>query len=470
MLIIDPASIFSIIAGSAGLALQCGKLVRDLHDVTDMYKNANLTVASLSTGLETIQWAWGRIEAILETWTEGQPRVTQPSLDTDTFQQLNRSLEAGRMVIAALEEDLMPLIRDFTQGHGSATSREILNRVQVIWNATALRDHQERIRDQMNSMTLMISLLKLWVSLNLTWKSASFLSSLYSVYHRPGALTPRQSLNANVDVLRKSDESAHTIVPSRLSVSTPSIWSHTDDSVVSEASESSLIYRELAFEDDLFTARVYKRNYRSQEVRKAKHEINNEDSTNETPKPLAVLTTVSNTPRMAVPRRSSATGVSEFPVISGPLIQPQSHLTTDSHWVVTGWIVPKDIDYFSLTPSKAYIGVPGPTVPKVFFEEQCLSAWGTNEAALLHPLDEYVIKNTDWKRIFEISISIPRQWLHHCFMAACIGGSARLRQLVVDEDRPQCLKSFNGCFCSYRYPIEVAVQQGHIPIVRKIIF
>ncbi|CAO1606473.1 hypothetical protein XANCAGTX0491_009972 [Xanthoria calcicola] len=246
-----------------------------------MYKNANLTVASLSTGLETIQWAWGRIEAILETWTEGQPRVTQPSLDTDTFQQLNRSLEAGRMVIAALEEDLMPLIRDFTQGHGSATSREILNRVQVIWNATALRDHQERIRDQMNSMTLMISLLKL-----------------------PGALTPRQSLNANVDVLRKSDESAHTIVPSRLSVSTPSIWSHTDDSVVSEASESSLIYRELAFEDDLFTARVYKRNYRSQEVRKAKHEINNEDSTNETPKPLAVLTTVSNTPRMAVPLAS----------------------------------------------------------------------------------------------------------------------------------------------------------------------
>ena len=165
----DPASIFSIIAGSAGLALQCGKLVRDLHDVTDMYKNADLTVVSLSTGLETIQWAWGRIEAILDTWTDGHSRVTQPSLDTDTFQQLNRSLEAGRMVIAALEKDLMPLARESAQGHGSATGREILNRVQVIWNTTALRDHQERIRDQMNSMTLMISVLKLWVPLTLTW-------------------------------------------------------------------------------------------------------------------------------------------------------------------------------------------------------------------------------------------------------------------------------------------------------------
>ena len=157
----DPGSIFSIIAGSAGLALQCGKLVRDLHDLTDMYKNADLTVVSLSTGLETIEWAWGRIEAILKIWTE-------PSLDTDTFQQLNRSLEAGRIVIAALEKDLMPLARESAQGHGSATGRGILNRVQVIWNATALRDHQERIRDQMNSMTLMISVLKLWVSLTLT--------------------------------------------------------------------------------------------------------------------------------------------------------------------------------------------------------------------------------------------------------------------------------------------------------------
>ena len=296
------------------------------------------------------------------------------------------------------------------------------------------------------------------------------MSPLYSVYRRPDAITRRQSLNANVDLLQKSGESAHTIVPSRLSVSSSSNWSRTEASIISEASESSHIYRKLAFDDDLFTARVYKRNYHHQEIRQVKQEINNENSTDETPKSLAVSATVLATPRTVVPDSSSATGVSEFPVMSGPLIQPQSHLTTDSHWVVTGWIVPKDIDYLSLTPSKAYIGVPGPTVPKVFFEEQCLSAWGTNEAALLHPLDEYVIKNTDWKRIFEISISIPRQWLHHCFMAAGIGGSARLRQLVVEEYPSHCLKSLNGCFCSYRYPIEVAVQQGHIPVVRKILF
>ena len=289
------------------------------------------------------------------------------------------------------------------------------------------------------------------------------------MYRRPDALTRRQSLNVNVDLLRKSDESAHTIVPSRLSVSTPSIWSHTDGSVVNKARESSLIYRELAFDDDLFTARVYKRNYRCQEVRQVKREIKNEDSTNETPKPLAVSTTVLNTPRSAVPRSSSATGVSKSPVTSGPLIQHQSHLTTKSHCVVTGWMVPRNGEPLVLAASKAYRSVPGPTVPRKFFEEQRLSEWGTNKAAHLNLLHEHVIKTVDWRRMSETSISIPHQWLHPCLMAACIAGSEDLTQLILREDPVVCSQPFKWRVHGYRYPIEVAYQQGHIPIVKMML-
>lgn len=64
-------------------------------------------------------------------------------------------------VIAALEEDLLPLAAASLQDHGAATGQRIRNRVQVVWNATALREHQERIRDQMDSMNLMISVMKL---------------------------------------------------------------------------------------------------------------------------------------------------------------------------------------------------------------------------------------------------------------------------------------------------------------------
>ena len=59
-----------------------------------------------------------------------------------------------------------------------------------------------------------------------------------------------------------SDESAFSIVPSRMSsrFSLSTIQTGDRDSVRSSA---SLVYRRFSFENDLFTARVYKRNYRN---------------------------------------------------------------------------------------------------------------------------------------------------------------------------------------------------------------
>lgn len=61
----------------------------------------------------------------------------------------------------------------------------------------------------------------------------------------------------------KSDESAFSIVPSRLSMSTGRTTIR--DSV---SSYSSMVYRQLSFEDDLFTSRVYKRNYRNRRLQR----------------------------------------------------------------------------------------------------------------------------------------------------------------------------------------------------------
>ena len=61
---------------------------------------------------------------------------------------------------------------------------------------------------------------------------------------------------------RKSDQSAYSIVPSRmssrLSMSTRRSLDHESAKSINE-----MTYRRLSFEDDLFTARVYKRNYRN---------------------------------------------------------------------------------------------------------------------------------------------------------------------------------------------------------------
>ena len=60
---------------------------------------------------------------------------------------------------------------------------------------------------------------------------------------------------------KKSDESAYSIVPSRMSISTC-----RTDGQESIRSEDDITYRRLSFEDDLFTARVYKRNYRNPRI------------------------------------------------------------------------------------------------------------------------------------------------------------------------------------------------------------
>ena len=60
----------------------------------------------------------------------------------------------------------------------------------------------------------------------------------------------------------KSDESAFSIVPSNLS-SRISLSTSQTSRCASSDSRTRLTYRPLCFEDDLFTARVYKRNYRN---------------------------------------------------------------------------------------------------------------------------------------------------------------------------------------------------------------
>lgn len=122
---------------------------------------AGLTITSINTGSETVKWAWRRIQSILEAWSDDAQHLGQGA-DTDTFDQLDRSLRGDRVVISALEEDLQPFTKTLPpSGSGPAVKRGFMDRSKIIWNEGMLRDHQERIRDQVNSMNLLISVLKM---------------------------------------------------------------------------------------------------------------------------------------------------------------------------------------------------------------------------------------------------------------------------------------------------------------------
>lgn len=79
------------------------------------------------------------------------------------------------------------------------------------------------------------------------------------ILYRSSAPDRATLLKDGDEILRKSDESAYSIVPSYLSSRLASLYSNPSALSVDSA---ELVYRQLTIDDDLFTARVYKRNYR----------------------------------------------------------------------------------------------------------------------------------------------------------------------------------------------------------------
>ena len=142
----DPVSVFSIVTGAAGLALQCAQVAKSLHDLSGKFQDARLTISSALQELETIQLAWERIERLLRTWEDTD------GADTELLQRLSRQLEFGDMIMTALLED----ISEHQQAPNSFRQR-----TRIIWNESLFHAHQDRIRGQATAMTLLLSVIQL---------------------------------------------------------------------------------------------------------------------------------------------------------------------------------------------------------------------------------------------------------------------------------------------------------------------
>ncbi|KAI9877767.1 MAG: hypothetical protein M1830_002897 [Pleopsidium flavum] len=220
----DPVTIVAIVNGSFGLALKCAKVAKDLHDLAEKYKHAELAILSMVEECEVIQLAWSRIQGWCQGWAD------DASCDHQLLGRLNQSLIVGTMVMSALEKEL-PSSSEDTDSRVSTGFRW---RSKVVWNETAFQIHQDRIRGQVGALNLLLQVIKL-----------------------PSIAERNDLLGKAKDVFRDSDESAWTTVQSRASTSIRD--THSRKSIDS----AELVYRRLSFEDDLFTAKVYKRNYRN---------------------------------------------------------------------------------------------------------------------------------------------------------------------------------------------------------------
>ncbi|KAL8820176.1 MAG: hypothetical protein Q9191_007569 [Dirinaria sp. TL-2023a] len=220
----DPVSIFAIVEGAGGLAIKCISLAKTLSDISGKFREARLTILSMVQNLEIVQLAWERIDK----WSQKYLRDGIEALceeDEKLFKRLETSLHVGNLVMEALEEDLLPFQRKLDR-------LGLRGKASIVWSESTLNAHQDRLGHQVQAMTCLLQTIQL------------------ELPETRGSL-----LEFSKPILFKSDESAYTIAPSRTSSKLSLCTTSTG--------HASLQYHPLAFEDELFTARVYKRNYRN---------------------------------------------------------------------------------------------------------------------------------------------------------------------------------------------------------------
>ena len=215
----DPVSILAIVDGSVGLALKCAGVIKSLHDIAGKHKKAAVTIMSMVTEIDAIELAWNWVEK----WAKDYSKDI--TVDVALLQRLDRSLDSGTRVISALQKDL-------SQYNNRDPRLSFGQRSKAVWNETALKDHQHRVRGQAGAMVLLLQVLQL-----------------------PTQEARRKLLQESSHALQDSDESAYSIVPSRRSLSIHSFVSQMS------VKTTDLTYQRLSFEEDLFAARVYKRRY-----------------------------------------------------------------------------------------------------------------------------------------------------------------------------------------------------------------
>ena len=238
---------------------------------------------------------------------------------------------------------------------------------------------------------------------------------------RPSAIERQGGLQKGSEILRQSDESALSIVPSHMSSRFSTI---SRKSYGSSTESSHLVYQELNINSELFTARVYKRNYRTKFMRfedKAR-ESNNSDTLSQ-----------------GKLHRQKLKEVSGYCVWFAKV----DHLTSDSE------IVERTIEGPSIIPFRSiatkWISIKSPSVP----------------AAVGHSDSDHILRE-----ILQLTNGRFDEWKRCLLYEACKQGRGNVVSILLDhnvwiDDHPL---QGNAALLAHTTPLHVAVWFGHLSI------
>ncbi|KAL8713156.1 MAG: hypothetical protein Q9220_002677 [cf. Caloplaca sp. 1 TL-2023] len=199
----EPVAILSIVNGAAGLAFGCGKTAKALCDLARRFQDTAPMIAAIAQELATTECAWALVRDMLDGCHD--------TLNQDTLSRLNEALHWGSLILSDLDLELLAC----TKTSAAPGQQSFRQRTRIVWNEKKLRTYQDRIRGQVMSMSLLISVLNLlWDDLAynpLSIDNDLFTSVVYKRNYRSRAFydldqSPRQSFKPIVADIDREPE------------------------------------------------------------------------------------------------------------------------------------------------------------------------------------------------------------------------------------------------------------------------
>ena len=154
----DPVSgVLGIASATVTLGALALKIGQTLRTIASAHKQGATLIYSLIGACQAIELAWNRID----TWIRSQPPAAYAS-DSSFYDRLATSIEGGKIVLDALEQDL-GIDAKLSPGQTSA---------QITWrallNENTLRDHCTRLNLQLQCLHLLLATASLSVHLKIS--------------------------------------------------------------------------------------------------------------------------------------------------------------------------------------------------------------------------------------------------------------------------------------------------------------
>ncbi|KAF2467825.1 uncharacterized protein BDR25DRAFT_358095 [Lindgomyces ingoldianus] len=140
--------IVSILSACASLGYKCLSLSRTLTELAERYKQSRLSILSIAQECITTRLAW----SLIERWA-AENSGSFADYD-DVHETIQSTLHAGVLIMSALESDLMSLQKP-------SNSQSFLWGTKIVWNEHVFRQHLDRMRGLVTSLTLLLDTLKL---------------------------------------------------------------------------------------------------------------------------------------------------------------------------------------------------------------------------------------------------------------------------------------------------------------------